>query len=111
MKRFLVLLVAVLLAACGQKTGSEYVGKWQSVKYSQFSMVIEPNGDNFIANVTAPTRGTDGPVSTTPIPATFKDGQLQVATAFGPKFITHVKASDTLLFPGAGGPDEMKRVK
>jgi hypothetical protein len=111
MKRFLVLVVAVLLAACGQKTGSEYVGKWQSVKYSQFSVVIEPNGDNFIANVTTPIRGTEGPVSTSKVPATLKDGQLQISTAFGPNFITHVKASDTLLFPGAGGPYEMKRVK
>lgn len=111
MKRFLVLVVAVFLAACGQKTGSEYVGKWQSVKYSHFSMVIEPNGDNFIAKVTAPTRGMEGPVSTNQIPATFKDGQLQVGTAIGPKLITHVKATDTLLFPGAGGADEMKRAK
>lgn len=111
MKRFLVLAVAVLLAACSQKSGSEYVGNWQSVKHPQFSMVIEPNGENFIAKITGPKGRMDGPITTTQIPATPKDGQLQVSSAFGPVYITHVKADDTLLIPGIGGQEEMKRVK
>lgn len=110
MKRFLVLVVAVILAACSQ-SGTEYVGKWQSVKYSNFTMEIVRNGDNYLASMTQPVRGLEGPLETTKIPATLKDGQLQVATAFGSMNISHVKGNDTLLVPGMAGSDEFKRVK
>lgn len=111
MKPFLVLLVAMALAACSPKGGSEYLGKWRGVQYTQYSMEIERNGDNFLAKMTTPVRGEEGKYSTTEVPAIFKDGQLQVAGAFGPVNITYIQKRDVLIMPGLGASEEFKRVK
>jgi predicted small lipoprotein YifL len=109
MKRLLVLFVAVLLAACGQK-GSEYLGKWENVQDSHFTIEIERNGDNYLAKMTAPQHGPQSHVQTVEVPATLKDGQLEFKGIFDAMNISHKKATDTLLIPGLS-KDEFRRAK
>lgn len=113
MSKFLMRLacvaVAATLSACAPK-GSEFVGKWQSVKYENRTAEIERNGDNFLIKHTTPSlfgKGGETKVRT----ATYKDGVLQFSTGMGTADIGYHKDSDTLLMPTVSGSLEYRRVK
>jgi hypothetical protein len=72
----------VLLAGCGNHGGNEFLGKWVNVKSEKRTIEIVRNGDSFILRETAPSF-IDGKMETKNIPATLKDGTLQVQTGFG----------------------------
>lgn len=105
------LVIAAAVAACGQKGGSEYVGSWQSKQYTNITTSIERNGDNFVVKVTEPIMYGKGEVSTSSLPAVYKDGMLEMAGAFGPAKVSYVKSTDTLLMPTTAGTMEYRRVK
>lgn len=123
MKRlWMISPVLLVLAACGQ-SGSEYLGKWERGKTThqnsilgdqvdivKDTMTIERNGDSFlISNVRILTQN-DGKPFTYPgnkQPATYKDGQLQVAGGLAAYVID--KSSGHLVAPDGDG--EFTRVK
>lgn len=76
-----VAIMFALLTGCGGP-GSEYVGKWVSVKNEKTVLEIERNGDNFMIRETTPNLFT-GKSGTTSIPALLKDGMLKVQIGWG----------------------------
>ena len=97
MKRIIGSIAAatlLLLAACNSG-GSDYVGKWVNVKSDEHTLVIDRNGESFIIRDTHPS-SRDGKVRTENIPATYKDGMLQVQTELGAVSIVIDKASGNL---------------
>ena len=95
-----LLFLAVLTVACSRQ-GSEYLGKWVNTTKPSDTMEITRNGEQYLLSGK--------------VPATYKDGALQVAGPFGTITLTYIKSSDTLvLYQGAGilsERDEFKRVK
>lgn len=71
-----VTLASLMLAGCGGGPGEEYLGKWQRLKFTNQVIQIDRNGDNFIIRETAPNNGK---MQTQNLPATLKDGVLQVS--------------------------------
>ena len=83
MRRVLGAVVALaLLAGCNPKAGGEYIGKWKGMKTETRTMEIERNGESFLVRITEPSFFS-GKVETRSIPATLKDGVLQVSLGFG----------------------------
>ena len=76
-----LLLVCAAIAGC-HSAGSEYIGKWVNVKSDQRTMDIERNGESFMLHTTEPSFIT-GRIETRNIPATLKDGTLQVQMGMG----------------------------
>jgi hypothetical protein len=104
-------VIAVLATGCSPK-GEEFIGRWQSEKYPDRSATIERNGDAYLVMNSAPSLWKKGQIDTTTTPAVLKDGGLEVKSAFSTATIAHVKATDTLLMPTAGGTSlEYRRVK
>lgn len=104
-------IVGIILSACGQK-GAEFIGTWQCVKYPSRSAQIERNGDNFLVKDIAPSVFKSSVIESHVLPASYKDGVLQVSGGFGTANVGYVKATDTLLMPTAGGSSlEYHRVK
>lgn len=99
------LVTLALLAGCGSNAGSEYIGKWVNVKSDKRTLEIERNGESFMIRNTAPSF-IGGKVETKNIPATFKDGVLQVSVGFGTISLAIDKASGNL----TDGKAEYKRV-
>jgi hypothetical protein len=84
-KIFAVILTTVLLlSACkdGGGGGDEYVGKWVHIKSEKRTMEIVRNGGSYIIRNTEPGMAS-GKSDTTNIPATLKDGTLQINNGFG----------------------------
>lgn len=115
MKKTLVLIFLTLLAACG-RPGSDYLGKWQT-NDGKHIVEISQNGDSLLLKITEPAYkglfvSQPGDTTTTTMSGAVKDGLLKVDGPMGGVTITHVKASDTLLFPGfLGGNVEYRRAK
>lgn len=70
-------LIAVAILAGCVESGGDYVGKWINVKSEKRILNIKENGDSFIIEETAPSPMTGEP-HTKNIPATLKDGMLEV---------------------------------
>lgn len=86
-------VLSVLLVACSEPSGSEFVGKWH---HSPNTIEFVRNGDSFLF--------VD---SGNKYPATLaKDGTLQAATPFGPMVFSYSKDSDSVFALGS----EFKRV-
>ena len=91
-------LCSIWLTGCGADAGSEYLGKWQNVKFEKRTLQIDRNGENFIVRETSPSMA-NGEMKTQNLPATVKDGILQIS---GQMTISVVidKASGLLTGPG-----------
>jgi len=79
---FAGVLVALTMAGCGSgDTVPNVVGKWSNVKQGNGSiditLDITKNGDGFLVKRTMPDF-VDGKLRTDNLPATYKDGMLQV---------------------------------
>lgn len=112
MKYISVASIAVVLSACGQKGGSEFVGSWQAKEYADRQAVVEKNGDNFLFKETSPAVWPRGKIETMVLPAVYKEGMLEVSGGGVSMQIVYVKDSDTMLMPTAGGSTiEYRRVK
>ena len=94
-----------LLTGCGAESGSEYIGKWVDVKRDVRMLEIERNGGSFLIRNTEPSFFS-GKVETQNIPATLKDGVLQLSLGFGTISLAIDKASGNL----TDGQAEYKRV-
>lgn len=111
MKKLAGILCAVLLAGCSEK-GNEYIGKWENNEHGHREMVVERNGDLFFINTVEPSMFKKGETETRKLPASYKDGQLQVQNGFGAVVIAYQKDKDALLLPTMGGAGmEYKRTK
>lgn len=98
-----VILLAMLFG-CSNQGGGEFAGKWVNVKSEKRSLEIERNGDSFMVRETAPSI-MDGTMQTKNIPATFKDGMLQINSGFGVSTLAVDKSSGHL----TSGQAEYKR--
>lgn len=99
-----LLLMCMALAGC-HSAGSEYVGKWVNEKSDQRTMEIERNGDSFMLRNTEPSFFT-GKVETKNIPATLRDGTLQVQLGMGSVTLSLDKGTGHL----TDGRSEYKRI-
>lgn len=77
-----VLTVFLLLTACKEGGGDEYLGKWVHVKNQKRTMEIVRNGESYIVRNTEPGM-TSGKFDTTNIPASMKDGALHISNGLG----------------------------
>jgi len=102
--------MVISLTACSEK-GNDYIGKWGSKENANRTVQIEKNGESYLVKETKPSMWTKGELETLSIPASYKDGMLQVQTGMGSVNISYVKGSDTLLMPTVGGTAEYKRLK
>ena len=99
---------AALLAGCSGGSGSEYVGTWVNTKSEKRTLQIERNGEGFIVRNTEPSFFTAGKMETNNLPATLKDGALQVQVGgFGPISFMVDKSTGNL----TNGQAEYKKVK
>ena len=106
MRRTKVLLAVLsfslllLLVGCS-KSGSQYIGKWQTPQNAKNQIEIVRNGDNFLVAFS----GHDQQ-----LPAVLKDGSLQMSGS-GATF-TYIKATDKLTMQALlMGSIELSRVK
>lgn len=82
-KYFAAALTALfLLNGCMEHGSDEYIGRWVNVKTEKRIMDIVKNGEGYIVRNTEPGM-TSGKSDTTNIPATLKDGGLQINNGFG----------------------------
>jgi len=96
MKRVWITVAMVLsVAACNDDSGTEYLGKWESVNHNRFPWLIERNGNAFIARLLDTNSG--GAQS---IPAMLKDGTLMLQTPIGNLPLAIDKKSGHLLISG-----------
>ena len=100
-----ILVALTLLTGCKAELGSEYIGKWVSVKSDKRTLEIERNGESFMIRNTEPSF-LNGKMETRNIPATLKEGVLQVSVGFGTISLAIDKASGNL----TDGKAEYKRV-
>ncbi len=91
-------LCSLWLAGCGADAGSQYLGKWQNVKSEKRTLQIDRNGETFIVRETSPSM-LDGQMKTQNLPATVKDGILQVNGQMTISLVVD-KASGHLTGPG-----------
>ena len=115
MKTFLACaaMALALLAGCGAEaggSGNEYIGKWVRVNSDKHTLEIERNGNNFMVRKTGPDRfapiDSKDPMKTENIPATLKDGILQMPEGH---FLAIDKASGNLTNNLTNGKFEYKR--
>jgi hypothetical protein len=85
-----------ILGGCGKSNGEEYLGKWENKAHND-RFEITRNGDGFILTSSNNKR----------IPATYKDGVLQITSFFGPRNLAYDKQHDSLLLTD----EEFSRVK
>lgn len=110
MTRSLCCFVAsvALLVGCNGGSGSEYVGTWVNTKSEKRTLQIERNGDAFIIRNTEPSYFSAGEMQTKNLPATLKDGVLQVQVGgFGAVSFMVDKATGNL----TNGQSEYKKAK
>jgi len=84
-----------MLAGCGNDGGKDFLGKWVNVKSDKRTVEIVKNGDGYMIRNTGPSF-FDGKMETKNIPATLKDGTLQVQTGMGVSTLTVDKSSGHL---------------
>ena len=82
MKMFLsgALVVLALMTGCGPNSsnaGSEYIGKWENVRFHSIRLEIDRNGENFIVRNLRRNPANGEPLTPEIIPVTYKDGLLQ----------------------------------
>jgi len=93
------LSLMLLLASCN-KSGSEYIGKWQTSQNAKGQIEIVRNGDNFLIAFAGHAQQ---------LPAVVKDGSLLLGS--GATF-TYIKATDKLTMQAPlMGSIEFTRVK
>lgn len=97
-------MALALLTGCGSESGSEYIGKWVDVERDVRTLEIERNGGSFLIRNTEPSFFS-GKVETKNIPATLKDGVLQLSLGFGTISLAIDKSSGNL----TDGQTEYKR--
>lgn len=107
MKKIAVLIVAVVLGACGSK-GSEYVGKWHEAGKPRL-LVIERNGDGFLVHGenSAKPGIPEGP----PQAGILKDDAIVIHGQIGSPTFTYVKASDSVVLSTFVGSVQLQRAK
>jgi hypothetical protein len=104
MRRLYSALTALMvLAACNDQSGAEYLGKWEAVHHNRYPCLVERNGDAFIVRILG--QGMDGTQS---VPATLKDGALLIQSEMGTMSIVIDKKSGHLLI---GGDEFQKAAK
>jgi len=81
-----------LLSGCGNDGGKDFLGKWINVKSDKRTVEIVKNGDGYMIRNTGPSF-FDGKMETKNIPATLKDGTLQVQTGMGVSTLAVDKSS------------------
>ena len=108
MKKLATLTLALVLAACGNKGGGEFEGKWIDGDRGTEMLTIERNGGDFRITVSNPKRPNAPP--DTPSPAVLKDGKLVMGSQFGETTYT-VSDRDSLVFTSPVGSAEYRRVK
>lgn len=84
-----------MLAGCGNDGGKDFLGKWVNVKSDKGTVEIVKNGDDYMIRNTGPSF-FDGKMETKNIPATLKDGTLQVQTGMGVSTLAVDKSSGHL---------------
>jgi hypothetical protein len=99
-------LLLSLLFGCSNQGGSEFTGKWVNIKSEKRMLEIERNGETFMVRETAPSF-IDGSKEVKNIPATLKDGTLQMNSGWGVLTLVVDKSSGHL----TSGQAEFKRVK
>jgi hypothetical protein len=113
MHKFIYAIFVLVLAACNHGSssgpGTEYLGKWIKADNADTTLEISRNGEGFLISATEPGRFGAGPQTTT-MPATYKDGVLQVVGGLGSGF-TYLKDKDMILSPFGRQSDLFKRVK
>lgn len=95
-----VLVLAAILAAGCSHPGDKFVGKWVSKSNANDTIEIVRNGDGYLVVSGQSKTG-----------ASFKDGQLEIASMMGMITLTYIKSSDTLVMPGFFGQAEYERAK
>ncbi len=106
MKKVLsTLSLLILVGGCGNDGGKEFLGKWVNVKSGKRTIEIVKNGENYIIRQTGPSF-INGKMETENVPATLKDGTLQVQTGWGATTIAVDKLSGHL----TNGQAEYRRV-
>jgi hypothetical protein len=107
----LSLTSALALSACSKTApGEEFVGNWQSPTKASEHIQIDRNGEGFMIRDIGQSQ-FDGKPSETKVPATYKDGVLQVATGMGILNFGHDAKNDTLTVPTMGGSADFSRIK
>jgi hypothetical protein len=107
MKKIAVLIVAIVLSACGSK-GNEYLGKWQEAGKSSL-IVIEPNGDGFLVH--GENSAKPGIAEGPPQAGVLKDGAIVIQGQISAPTITYVKATDSLILSTFIGSAQLRRAK
>lgn len=105
MKKIAILMLAVVLSACGNN-GGEFEGKWVETNDGTSLMSIERNNNEFLVTISDSTEPAD---AFTPIPATLKDGKLFLERSGAT--VTYVKATKTAVVSSMLAGAEFKRVK
>jgi hypothetical protein len=99
-------LTIALLSGCNERGGGEYVGKWIDNKNNKSTLLIERNGDSFIVR-DSHTSIITGLPETNNIPATYKDGMLNIVFDLESKSLAIDKASGNL----TDGEREYKKLR
>jgi hypothetical protein len=89
------LALLALTTGCGNDSGKEFLGKWVNVKSEKRTVEIVKNGDSYMIRNTGPGL-FDGKIVTKNIPATLKDGTLQVQNGMGTSMLAVDKSSGHL---------------
>ena len=100
-----MIALLLLMAGCSSDGGKEFLGKWVNVKSEKRTVEIVRNGDSFIIRNTGPSF-IDGKMQTKNIPATLKDGTLQIQTDFGTSTLAVDKSTGHL----TNGETEYRRL-
>jgi len=103
MRTFKVIALGLLmvLAACDNRSGDEYVGSWKELN-SENKLQIEKNGSSFVAtSYTKLYWSLDGnQIAKASMPASLKDDGLEISGTFGnAKFVIDKKTGHLI---GAG---------
>lgn len=99
------MVLLAMVAGCGNNGGKEFLGSWANTKSEKRTLEIVRNGASFMIRDTGPSF-LDGKIETKNIPATLKDGTLQVQTGFGASTLAVDKTTGHL----TNGQVEYKRV-
>lgn len=76
------MLALALVAGCSGSKGDQFLGKWENTIVKEITLEIVRNDDNFIVRQTS-LRYLSNTPEVTNIPATYKDGALQIQSALG----------------------------
>jgi hypothetical protein len=107
MKHFACAIATLaLMTGCAKQNDAQFLGSWVNVKSDKRTVLIEKNGGEFMIRETGPSF-ISGKVETRNIPATMKNGMLEVQTGFGTDTLAVDKATGHL----TNGQLEYRRVK